>query len=339
MAIEQWPGERATPRAAVRDRRRRARRCRAACAAARLGTARPDRRRGRARDARQLWLARRGRVARSGRAGPAPRRGTGQAARRSAFELTRAAPGAHAGRPHRPGESGRGPRRRSDRSWRTCSARSLSRRPAGRAEHAAEGSDHLGGTLSASLVHPREVFKPALLEPAVSIILLHNHPSGDPTPSKGGHQAHAAAGGVRACSSSDPRPRDRRPGTLREPRGARYHLNGGSTPPGGQHGDQGEECRARGAEGSGSSSARRALLSGRARAQGGCAGNFGRPMAFFSTGDNHHDVAVMEVGAEGAAASGRRGRALSRGAADGTTSTSCGRPRRIWKPTAIPSSD
>ena len=40
------------------------------------------------------------------------------------------------------------------------------------------------GTLSASLVHPREVFKPALLEPAVSIILLHNHPSGDPTPSR-----------------------------------------------------------------------------------------------------------------------------------------------------------
>jgi len=27
-------------------------------------------------------------------------------------------------------------------------------------------------------------------------------------------------------------------------------------------------------------------------------GNFGRPMAFFSTGDNHHDVAVLEVGAE-----------------------------------------
>jgi len=40
------------------------------------------------------------------------------------------------------------------------------------------------GTLSASLVHPREVFRPALLEPAVSIILLHNHPSGDPTPSR-----------------------------------------------------------------------------------------------------------------------------------------------------------
>jgi DNA repair protein RadC len=40
------------------------------------------------------------------------------------------------------------------------------------------------GTLSASLVHPREVFKPAILEPAASLILLHNHPSGDPTPSR-----------------------------------------------------------------------------------------------------------------------------------------------------------
>ena len=40
------------------------------------------------------------------------------------------------------------------------------------------------GTLSASLVHPREVFKPAILESAASLILLHNHPSGDPTPSR-----------------------------------------------------------------------------------------------------------------------------------------------------------
>jgi len=39
------------------------------------------------------------------------------------------------------------------------------------------------GTLSASLVHPREVFGPALREGAASIILIHNHPSGDPTPS------------------------------------------------------------------------------------------------------------------------------------------------------------
>jgi DNA repair protein RadC len=39
------------------------------------------------------------------------------------------------------------------------------------------------GTLDASLVHPREVFRPAIAEPAASVILVHNHPSGDPTPS------------------------------------------------------------------------------------------------------------------------------------------------------------
>ncbi len=40
------------------------------------------------------------------------------------------------------------------------------------------------GILNASLVHPREVFKPAISESAASIILLHNHPSGNPEPSK-----------------------------------------------------------------------------------------------------------------------------------------------------------
>ena len=39
------------------------------------------------------------------------------------------------------------------------------------------------GCLTSSIVHPREVFKPAILGNAVSIILVHNHPSGDPTPS------------------------------------------------------------------------------------------------------------------------------------------------------------
>ena len=39
------------------------------------------------------------------------------------------------------------------------------------------------GTLTASLVAPREVFKKAILNSAVSIILVHNHPSGDPTAS------------------------------------------------------------------------------------------------------------------------------------------------------------
>ena len=40
------------------------------------------------------------------------------------------------------------------------------------------------GTLDASLVHPREVFRPAIKDVASSIILGHNHPSGDPSPSK-----------------------------------------------------------------------------------------------------------------------------------------------------------
>jgi DNA repair protein RadC len=39
------------------------------------------------------------------------------------------------------------------------------------------------GTVSASLVHPREVFKPAILASAAGIILAHNHPSGECDPS------------------------------------------------------------------------------------------------------------------------------------------------------------
>ena len=40
------------------------------------------------------------------------------------------------------------------------------------------------GSLNASIVHPREVFKPALLASAASVILVHSHPSGDPEPSE-----------------------------------------------------------------------------------------------------------------------------------------------------------
>ncbi|MEE9405413.1 MAG: DNA repair protein RadC [Algisphaera sp.] len=39
------------------------------------------------------------------------------------------------------------------------------------------------GTLDASLVHPREVFRPAIKEAASRVLLVHNHPSGDPAPS------------------------------------------------------------------------------------------------------------------------------------------------------------
>jgi DNA repair protein RadC len=40
------------------------------------------------------------------------------------------------------------------------------------------------GSLTASIVHPREVFKPAILSNAAAIILAHNHPSGQPQPSQ-----------------------------------------------------------------------------------------------------------------------------------------------------------
>lgn len=40
------------------------------------------------------------------------------------------------------------------------------------------------GSLNASIVHPREVFKSAVLSNAASIICVHNHPSGDPAPSQ-----------------------------------------------------------------------------------------------------------------------------------------------------------
>ena len=39
------------------------------------------------------------------------------------------------------------------------------------------------GILDASLIHPREVFRPAVAEGAAGVILVHNHPSGDPSPS------------------------------------------------------------------------------------------------------------------------------------------------------------
>ena len=40
------------------------------------------------------------------------------------------------------------------------------------------------GSLNTSVVHPREVFRDALIESTVGVVLIHNHPSGDPTPSE-----------------------------------------------------------------------------------------------------------------------------------------------------------
>ncbi|MCC7142264.1 MAG: DNA repair protein RadC [Candidatus Eisenbacteria bacterium] len=46
------------------------------------------------------------------------------------------------------------------------------------------------GTLSAAMVHPREIFKGAILSNAASLICGHNHPSGDPLPSDDDRTIH-----------------------------------------------------------------------------------------------------------------------------------------------------
>ena len=40
------------------------------------------------------------------------------------------------------------------------------------------------GSLNASIVHPREVFQPVIRESAAAVLFVHNHPSGDPDPSR-----------------------------------------------------------------------------------------------------------------------------------------------------------
>lgn len=53
------------------------------------------------------------------------------------------------------------------------------------ARHEVMGKETVSiGSLNASIVHPREVFKPAIVSSAASVILVHNHPSGDPEPSE-----------------------------------------------------------------------------------------------------------------------------------------------------------
>ena len=43
------------------------------------------------------------------------------------------------------------------------------------------------GSVNESIAHPREVFRPALITSAYAVIVVHNHPSGDPTPSQADH--------------------------------------------------------------------------------------------------------------------------------------------------------
>ena len=50
------------------------------------------------------------------------------------------------------------------------------------------------GSLDASIVHPREIFKAAILLNASSVIIVHNHPSGDPAPSREDREVTRAIG-------------------------------------------------------------------------------------------------------------------------------------------------
>ena len=53
------------------------------------------------------------------------------------------------------------------------------------AKHAVIGMNTVSmGSVTMSIVHPREVFKPLILMNASAVLLAHNHPSGDPTPSQ-----------------------------------------------------------------------------------------------------------------------------------------------------------
>jgi DNA repair protein RadC len=40
------------------------------------------------------------------------------------------------------------------------------------------------GTLDSSIAHPRDIFREATIASAASVVVFHNHPSGDPTPSR-----------------------------------------------------------------------------------------------------------------------------------------------------------
>jgi DNA repair protein RadC len=44
------------------------------------------------------------------------------------------------------------------------------------------------GSLNECVAHPREIFKPAIIHSAYAVIVLHNHPSGDPAPSQADHR-------------------------------------------------------------------------------------------------------------------------------------------------------
>ncbi len=76
------------------------------------------------------------------------------------------------------------------------------------------------GTLDASIVHPREVFREAVAAGAAAIVLFHNHPSGDPEPSIEDTAPDRAADGGRRDDG------DQRPGSRDPRRRAVFQLSG-----------------------------------------------------------------------------------------------------------------
>ena len=53
--------------------------------------------------------------------------------------------------------------------------------------HLIRVEDVSSGTLNESIAHPREIFRPAVIASAYAVIVVHNHPSGDPSPSQADH--------------------------------------------------------------------------------------------------------------------------------------------------------
>lgn len=71
------------------------------------------------------------------------------------------------------------------------------------AKHAVIGINTVSiGSVTRSIVHPREVFKPAILMNASAVLLAHNHPSGDPTPSQEDRALKRLVSTVRFCPSA-----------------------------------------------------------------------------------------------------------------------------------------
>jgi DNA repair protein RadC len=53
--------------------------------------------------------------------------------------------------------------------------------------HLIRVEDVSSGTVNESIAHPREIFRPAVIASAYAVIVVHNHPSGDPSPSQADH--------------------------------------------------------------------------------------------------------------------------------------------------------